>query len=144
MTVQCRLSAFLLRGSRAFWVACGSPLPCHAHPPTAIPPLPHQVIDITWPVAEGPSGLSEALTRVAEEAGQAIDDGYDYIVLSDRNAGEGSCRGGAGVGAGQGWQQEHDVWQQRGAVPCSLLSLRTLQRHWLTWPPPIPRPLPRP
>ncbi|KAI7845826.1 hypothetical protein COHA_000736 [Chlorella ohadii] len=46
-----------------------------------------KVIDITWPVAEGPAGLSEALARVAEEAGQAIDDGYDYIVLSDRRAG---------------------------------------------------------
>lgn len=66
-----------------------APLPAnHLTPPTT-PPLPaQQVIDITWPVADGPSGLSEALARVAEEAGQAIDDGYDYIVLSDRRAGE--------------------------------------------------------
>ncbi|KAL4855140.1 Glutamate synthase [NADH] [Chlorella vulgaris] len=46
-----------------------------------------RVVDCTWPVAEGPGGLVEALTRVAEEAAQAIDDGYDFVVLSDRNAG---------------------------------------------------------
>ena len=77
-------------------------LPHTVHPSHhPAPPSPtrncRQVIDITWPVAEGPAGLSEALARVAEEAGQAIDDGYDYIVLSDRRAGElaGVCRRGA-------------------------------------------------
>lgn len=38
-------------------------------------------------MGEGADGLAEALARVADEAGQAIDDGFDYIVLSDRHAG---------------------------------------------------------
>jgi glutamate synthase (NADPH/NADH) len=45
------------------------------------------VIDCTWPVAEGPAGLVPALERICEEAAQAIDDGYDFLVLSDRGAG---------------------------------------------------------
>ncbi|KAL4421584.1 hypothetical protein ABPG75_010875, partial [Micractinium tetrahymenae] len=46
-----------------------------------------KVIDITWPVAEGKGGLVEALSRIATEAAQAIDDGFDFVILSDRNAG---------------------------------------------------------
>ena len=45
-----------------------------------------QVIDATWAAAEGPSGLVAALSRIAEEAAQAIDDGFDFVVLSDRAA----------------------------------------------------------
>lgn len=63
---------------------------CETHP--ACPPYPTpthmQVIDITWPVAQGKGGLVEALSRIATEAAQAIDDGFDFVVLSDRAAGE--------------------------------------------------------
>ncbi len=82
-----------------------------------------QVIDITWPVAEGPAGLSEALARVAEEAGQAIDDGYDYIVLSDRRAGE---EGLLGVCKKRGALQWGSCWvlllTRRVCRPCPLHS----------------------
>ncbi len=43
-----------------------------------------QVIDITWPVSEGARGLPDALDRICENTAQAIDDGYDFVVLSDR------------------------------------------------------------
>ena len=59
---------------------------CVSNSPSSSPP--RQVIDITWPVGEGAGGLVGALGRIAEEASQAIDDGYDYVVLSDRTAGE--------------------------------------------------------
>ena len=64
-----------------------------------------QVIDTTWPVAEGPQGLVLALDRIAEETAQAIDDGFDFVVLSDRAAG--------GLG-GRGPPRESAV--QQGAV----------------------------
>jgi glutamate synthase (NADPH/NADH) large chain len=44
-----------------------------------------KVIDITWPRAEGPSGMRRALDRICNEAEQAIDDGYSLVILSDRN-----------------------------------------------------------
>lgn len=46
-----------------------------------------QTIDITWPVSEGSSGLVRALDRICTEAADAIEDGFDFIVLSDREAG---------------------------------------------------------
>ena len=46
-----------------------------------------QVIDITYPRSEGAAGLQSALTRICEEARQAIRDGYSLIILSDRNIG---------------------------------------------------------
>src|ERR1700686_2383331 len=41
-------------------------------------------IDITWPVASGPAGMQDALERVCQQAHDAIADGVNIIVLSDR------------------------------------------------------------
>ena len=43
-----------------------------------------RVIDSTWDVADGADGLTAALSRLEAEADQAIDDGYQIIVLTDR------------------------------------------------------------
>jgi glutamate synthase domain-containing protein 2/glutamate synthase domain-containing protein 1/glutamate synthase domain-containing protein 3 len=41
-------------------------------------------IDITWPVAEGPAGMSAAIARVCERAHEAIAQNVNIIILSDR------------------------------------------------------------
>ncbi len=41
-------------------------------------------IDITWPVAQGAAGIEDALMRVCAEAHDAIAEGVNIIVLSDR------------------------------------------------------------
>lgn len=46
-----------------------------------------QVIDCTYPKAEGPSGLLKTLDRVCKEANVAARAGFQLIVLSDRQAG---------------------------------------------------------
>ncbi|MEX0725409.1 MAG: glutamate synthase large subunit, partial [Planctomycetaceae bacterium] len=46
-----------------------------------------QTIDITYPVTEGTDGLKKAVSRICDEARQAIADGYSVIILSDRNIG---------------------------------------------------------
>lgn len=46
-----------------------------------------KVIDITYPVEDGPDGLLKTLHRVDNEANQAAREGYQLIVLSDRQAG---------------------------------------------------------
>jgi glutamate synthase (NADPH/NADH) large chain/glutamate synthase (ferredoxin) len=46
-----------------------------------------RTIDITWPVQEGPAGLSAALERICREASQAIEERVNIIVLSDRRLG---------------------------------------------------------
>jgi glutamate synthase (NADPH/NADH) large chain len=46
-----------------------------------------KVIDITYPRHEGQAGLDATLTRICEEASQAIADSYSLIVLSDRGVG---------------------------------------------------------
>ena len=43
-----------------------------------------RTIDITWPVAEGPEGLAVALERVCARAHEAIAEGVNIIILSDR------------------------------------------------------------
>lgn len=45
------------------------------------------VVDITYPVSEGVQGLMPALDRIADECCKAAKDGYQMLVLSDRNAG---------------------------------------------------------
>ncbi len=47
-----------------------------------------KTIDITWPKSEGNSGLVPALERICDEAEQAIEDGYQLVILSDRNIGK--------------------------------------------------------
>jgi glutamate synthase (NADPH/NADH) large chain/glutamate synthase (ferredoxin) len=44
-------------------------------------------IDITWPVAEGPDGLSKRLADVCDEAHDAIAAGCNILILSDRRVG---------------------------------------------------------
>ena len=46
--------------------------------------LTSQVIDITFPIAEGSSGMSAAIDRICAEAMAAIDNGHGIIILSDR------------------------------------------------------------
>ncbi|KAJ8680883.1 hypothetical protein QAD02_016670 [Eretmocerus hayati] len=46
-----------------------------------------QVIDCTYPKADGPSGLLKTLDRVCNEANAAARAGYQIIILSDRQAG---------------------------------------------------------
>ncbi|MEC8988593.1 MAG: glutamate synthase central domain-containing protein, partial [Verrucomicrobiota bacterium] len=41
-------------------------------------------IDITFPKVEGAAGVAKALERICAEAGQAIADGFNLAVLSDR------------------------------------------------------------
>ncbi|XP_066597072.1 uncharacterized protein [Prorops nasuta] len=45
------------------------------------------VIDATYPVEEGPEGLVKTLDRISEEANHAARNGYQLIVLSDRQSG---------------------------------------------------------
>ncbi|XP_042242518.1 glutamate synthase [NADH], amyloplastic-like isoform X2 [Homarus americanus] len=45
------------------------------------------VVDITYPVSEGTSGLVPALDRIAAESCKAAEDGYQILVLSDRKGG---------------------------------------------------------
>uniref|UniRef100_UPI0014793D12 putative glutamate synthase [NADPH] isoform X1 n=2 Tax=Osmia lignaria TaxID=473952 RepID=UPI0014793D12 len=46
-----------------------------------------KVIDATYPVEEGLSGLVNTLNRVSDEANQAAKEGYQFLVLSDRQGG---------------------------------------------------------
>lgn len=47
------------------------------------------MIDITFAQEEGPEGLKKALGRITDEACQAARDGYQLLILSDRQAGVG-------------------------------------------------------
>ncbi|VAW64139.1 Glutamate synthase [NADPH] large chain [hydrothermal vent metagenome] len=42
-------------------------------------------IDITYEKSEGTAGLQKAITRICNEASQAITDGHSLVILSDRN-----------------------------------------------------------
>lgn len=44
-------------------------------------------LDMTFPVSDGPAGLEKAVERLCEEAEKAVDDGCNYIVLTDRGTG---------------------------------------------------------
>jgi len=44
-------------------------------------------IDITWDVAEGPGGLESRLQTLCEEAEEAIESGFNILILSDRRTG---------------------------------------------------------
>jgi glutamate synthase (NADPH/NADH) large chain/glutamate synthase (ferredoxin) len=46
-----------------------------------------RTLDITWPVADGPEGMTRALARVCEQAHEAIAEGVNIIILSDRPLG---------------------------------------------------------
>jgi glutamate synthase (NADPH/NADH) large chain/glutamate synthase (ferredoxin) len=44
----------------------------------------HRVLDMTWPVADGPHGLKKALDRLCYEAEAAVNDHVRILILSDR------------------------------------------------------------
>src|SRR4051794_3047334 len=44
-------------------------------------------VDITWPVAEGPEGMQKRLANACDEAYDAIEAGYNILILSDRAVG---------------------------------------------------------
>eukprot|EP00798_Chlamydomonas_sp_ICE-L_P026060 gene26060-11762_t len=46
-----------------------------------------KTIEATFPLSDGPSGLAKGLERIADEAAAAVDEGYSFIVLSDRTFG---------------------------------------------------------
>ena len=46
-----------------------------------------KTVDITYPSGSGKDGLMEALSRINDEARQAIDEGYSLVILSDRQMG---------------------------------------------------------
>ncbi len=46
-----------------------------------------RTIDITWPVAEGPAGMTTAIERICRQAREAIAEGVNIIILSDRQLG---------------------------------------------------------
>ncbi|MBM4001129.1 MAG: glutamate synthase large subunit [Planctomycetes bacterium] len=46
-----------------------------------------RTIDITFAKAEGPAGMRTALERIRREAERAIEEGYSFIILSDRAVG---------------------------------------------------------
>ena len=43
-----------------------------------------RTIDITWQIAEGPDGMSAAIDRICRQAREAIAEGVNIIILSDR------------------------------------------------------------
>jgi glutamate synthase (NADPH/NADH) large chain/glutamate synthase (ferredoxin) len=46
-----------------------------------------ETIDITWPAADGPAGMERAIERICREAREAIAQGVNIIILSDRAIG---------------------------------------------------------
>jgi glutamate synthase domain-containing protein 2/glutamate synthase domain-containing protein 3 len=46
-----------------------------------------RTIDITWPVAEGPGGMVDAIDRICRQAREAIAEEVNIIILSDRQLG---------------------------------------------------------
>lgn len=46
-----------------------------------------KIIDITFDKGEGPSGVATSLDRICQEACSAAEEGYQLIILSDREAG---------------------------------------------------------
>ncbi|MEP0763350.1 MAG: glutamate synthase subunit alpha, partial [Chloroflexota bacterium] len=41
-------------------------------------------LDMTFPVSEGPAGLKPALNRLCQDAERLVDEGYSFLILSDR------------------------------------------------------------
>ncbi|HYM56185.1 MAG TPA: glutamate synthase central domain-containing protein, partial [Solirubrobacteraceae bacterium] len=46
-----------------------------------------ETIDVTWPIADGPGGMGEAIERICRQAREAIAKGVNIIILSDRQIG---------------------------------------------------------
>jgi len=50
--------------------------------------FPCRVLDMTWPIKEGPAGLKAALINLSHEATKAVYDDIQILILSDRNVNE--------------------------------------------------------
>jgi glutamate synthase domain-containing protein 2/glutamate synthase domain-containing protein 1/glutamate synthase domain-containing protein 3 len=48
-------------------------------------------IDITFPVADGPAGMADAVERICREADEALAGDVNILILSDRNLGPDRC-----------------------------------------------------
>ena len=61
-----------------------------------------QTIDVTWPASEGAAGMARAVDRICSEATDAVLDGYNILILSDRavSADAHPDAGAAGDGGG--------------------------------------------
>ena len=46
-----------------------------------------RTLDMTWPVAEGPAGMDVALDRLCREADEALAEGINILIISDRAVG---------------------------------------------------------
>ncbi len=46
-----------------------------------------RTLDITWPIEEGPDGMTADLDRLCTEAERSVDAGANILILSDRNVG---------------------------------------------------------
>ncbi len=46
-----------------------------------------RTIDITWPAAEGPAGMTDAIDRICRQAREAIAERVNIIILNDRRVG---------------------------------------------------------
>ncbi|MBA3748129.1 MAG: glutamate synthase subunit alpha, partial [Solirubrobacterales bacterium] len=44
-------------------------------------------LDITWPIADGPEGMRAALAKLCDDAHDAVADGVNLLILSDRQVG---------------------------------------------------------
>jgi len=53
-----------------------------------LPEFPSRVLDITWPVKDGPAGLKAALVQLSHEATKAVQEDVRILILSDRNVSE--------------------------------------------------------
>ena len=84
------------------------------------------IIDATWDVAEGPTGLQRALDRVSAEAEAAVDEGFQFIVLSDRAAGEWGLPVAMGD-ASQNPEIKESDQMNRGQKQCTRGQQRSLQ-----------------
>src|ERR1700742_1896714 len=47
-----------------------------------------QTIDITWPASDGADGMEKAISRICQEATEAVLADYTILILSDREVGE--------------------------------------------------------
>jgi glutamate synthase (NADPH/NADH) large chain/glutamate synthase (ferredoxin) len=46
-----------------------------------------RTLDSTWPIAEGPEGMKAAIERICKQAHEAIAEGINIIIISDRSVG---------------------------------------------------------
>lgn len=47
-----------------------------------------RTLDITYPITEGSEGLEKAISKLSEDVEKSVDDGFNYIILSDKNINE--------------------------------------------------------